>query len=511
VSLNDNPIYLTQKRLVHRAGVLVAILIASLIGASLLSGMIASIAVPNNFSDIGTPQDAGKMFYGWTIGVEIVVLIIGGFVRISRIIVEERKAGLWDSNRLTPLKPWQIIIGYWFGAPLREFYMSVVLACIGLVIVVLGKLPLTFWLGTQALIFSTALFFGLLAVLLGIVLQKPQGGIVIVVAIIFLQFFSFSMPKFFVPDFLLPVYPIVNLFENIGPHGPNYSGDYGWNAWGKLPELFGFPIYPVILTLGLQLLIGIFAWRIVIRKTVNPFQPPLLRWEAVAVFAILLLFQHGLLWGAWHGRFPTWAEPDRPDLGDSALAIVHIGTMLLAVIVLALISPQPESIRLKVLRTGLKTPCVFFSESSVGLAFALTAVTAIILFSHFAGSIADNWKIYLIVVGNLLAFTLIFSLLLEYCRLRYKRRALGFVVLWLFVVCVLPFILAGVFQQVGFIKISLLAPGCAVLGDPNSPNSDSSLGSLNCLLGIVMGHLLIAVLIFIGWQREWKKLLARAV
>jgi hypothetical protein len=38
VKLTDNPIFLTQKRLVHRGGVLAAILIAALIGLSLLSG-----------------------------------------------------------------------------------------------------------------------------------------------------------------------------------------------------------------------------------------------------------------------------------------------------------------------------------------------------------------------------------------------------------------------------------------------------------------------------------------
>jgi hypothetical protein len=41
VKLSDNPIFITQKRLVHRAGVLAAILIAALIGISLLSGLIA--------------------------------------------------------------------------------------------------------------------------------------------------------------------------------------------------------------------------------------------------------------------------------------------------------------------------------------------------------------------------------------------------------------------------------------------------------------------------------------
>ena len=101
---NDNPIFLTQKRLVHRAGVLAAVLIAALIGLSLLSGLIAYLVGPRNF-DFRSPQDAGRMFYGWVIGVEILVLVIGGFSRILNVLANERKAGLWDSNLLTPLHP----------------------------------------------------------------------------------------------------------------------------------------------------------------------------------------------------------------------------------------------------------------------------------------------------------------------------------------------------------------------------------------------------------------------
>ena len=149
------------------------------------------------------------MFYGWVIGVEILVLVIGGFSRISNTLANERKAGLWDSNRLTPLQPWQLVTGYWFGSPLREFYMAVVLAGIGLVIVLLGKLSPMLWFGTQLLIFSTALFFGLLAVLASLVAQRPQSAFVFLLLFFFLQLPSFAAPKFLITNFLLPIKDIL--------------------------------------------------------------------------------------------------------------------------------------------------------------------------------------------------------------------------------------------------------------------------------------------------------------
>ena len=500
MNLNDNAVFLTQRRLVHRGGVLAAILIALLVGLSLLSGLIAYLADPIDFPGFKSPQEAGKIFYGWTIGVEILVLIVGGFSRISRALADERKAGLWDSNRLTPLKSSQLVAGYWLGSPLREFYMAIVLAGIGLAIVLLGSLSITLWLGTQVLIFSTALFFGLLAVILGLVLQRPQGGIIFLIAIFFFQSFSFAIPKYVVTNFLLPIYGIANLFQGTGDT-PSGSGVHDWTG---LPELFGQPIYPILLSLGLQLLVGIFLWRAAVRKTTNPFQPPILRWEAVAIFGILLLAQHGLIWGVWRGHFPEtqpWAGRPKYYYSEPLLSIVHCGTMLLALIILAAASPQPESVRVRAMRLGIKNPGGVFSMSAVSLALVMTAMAAVLLLSQCALSFVNSWELYLIAIGNLLAFFLVFSLLMEFCRLRFHRRALGFLALWLFVICILPFILAGVFTNSGMAKISLLAPGAIALSNPDNEN-------LSHLLCIVAGHLGIAALLFVGWQTQWKRLLA---
>lgn len=177
---------------------------------------------------------------------------------------------------------------------------------------------------------------------------------------------------------------------------------------------------------------------------------------------------------------------------------------MIATVVLAFVSPQPESVRVKALRSGIKNFTAIFSGSSVPLALVLAAAAAIVLLSQCVFSIGDSMEIYLIAVGNLLDFTLIFSLLLEFCRLRFRRRALGFVALWLFILCILPFILGGVFTNGAIAKLSLLAPGVIALGDPANEN-------LNNLLGIVLGHFGIAVVLFMGWQRQWKELLARAV
>jgi hypothetical protein len=169
-----------------------AVRIAGLIGFCRLPGLEGSLH--SDFGPHQTPQEDGRECYGWIVGLEIVALVIGGFSRIARAVSEDRQAGLWDSNRLTPLKAWQMIAGYWFAPALREFYMAVVLAGFGLLITLGSGLPLTLWLGTQVLIANPALFFGLPGILAGLARQRSQGSLIILLEL-FIHPWSFESPS----------------------------------------------------------------------------------------------------------------------------------------------------------------------------------------------------------------------------------------------------------------------------------------------------------------------------
>ncbi len=502
MKLNENPIFITQKRLVHRGGVLAAVLIAALIGLSLLAGLVAFRAVPADFRGFNSVQEAGKTFYAWTIAAEILVLVIGGFSRIFRTLAEERKAGLWDSNRLTPLQPAEIVSGYWLGPALREFYMALTLAGTGLVIVVLAELPVTLWLGTQWLIFSAALFFWLIAILAGLSFQRSQIGVLAVLIFVVVQPFSFVFPGFVLTNFLLPSYGIANLFQD----PTSLAGNYSEHDWTQFPHFFSLPVPPILFSFALQMSLGILLWRGAMRKTANPFQPLILRSEALAMFGILLVAQHGLIWGLWQGKFPDLAISKHFVANNdmsSLLPVIHCGTFFMALLILAAASPQPETVRVKILRRKITTLGGIFSQSAVSLAMIMGAFASAVLFLHFARSITKSWEIYLIAAGNSVAVLLVFALLFEFCRLHHGRRAVGFLALWLFALCFLPFILAGVFRMGTFANVSLLAPGVTAL-------NSSPIDNLNYLLGIVAAHFCLTLLLWIAWQREWRQLLAKA-
>ena len=496
MKLSENPVFITRKRLGHRNGVLAAVLIAALIGFCLLLGLVESLR--DSAHSFKTPQEAGKVFYGWIVGVEILVIIIGSFSAISRAMTEDRKAGLWDSNRLTPMKPPQILVGYWLGSALREFYMALALAGFGLLIVLLGRLPIMLWLGTQTLIASTALFFGLLGLLTGMAFQRSPG-LLIFLGLFFVWPITFLAPSRMLVDLLLPVYGIGNLFSEHQPEKNSYATD-----WHSSPEIFGLPIPPVALSLMLQLVIGFFIWRALVRKTANPFQPLLLRWEAFALFGILFFSQHALLWDLWRGHFPDLAMVIKKyNDPEALLPIVHGGTLFVGGVLIFLASPQPEHVRVESMRLGFKNFGAIFSRSAVSLAFALAGAAAVALLTQFIFAPANSWKIFLVAAVNSAEIFLVLALLLEFCRLRHQRRALGFVALWLFVLCVMPFILAGVFSNETLARISLLAPGFIALTNQSAPKWP-------LLFYTLLAHFGIIAVLFIGWRQQWKKLLESA-
>jgi hypothetical protein len=494
VTLFENPIFLTQKRLVHRAGVFAAMAIAALIGLSFVVRLIAYMMGLTILGGYQSIDQIGKVYYGWILALEIIILPIAGFCRISRMLFEDRKAGLWDSNRLTPLKPANLVLGYWFGPALRETYAAVVLAAFSLVIVVMSGLPITFWLGTQVLVWSTGFFFGLLAVLTGLSTPKSEGSAMLLLTLLLLV--PISQMRLILTNFLLPVNGIYNLLHDAtGRPDP----------WATNPTFFGIEIPSIIFCLALQILLGVLLWRVVTRKVAHPFQPLLQRWEALVLFAILLIAQHSLLWGIWRGHFPAiFDEQNYRNANDTEMMpFVHIATIGIGMILLAAASPHPQQVRIKALQTGRSDLRLVFSRSALPLALGFSIMAGLVLFTYFDFTTADSTQTYLIAVGNLLVFFLVFTLLMEVCRLFFRQRAASFGALALFILCILPLILGGVFESQTLARCSILTPGVLALGIDGEVD-------LPALLQTVAAHFVIAVLLFFLWRSLWLRLLPKA-
>src|SRR5262249_14488341 len=140
-----------------------------------------------------------------------------------------------------------------------------------------------------------ALLFGLLGMVIGMAVSRPQGWMLLFVAVLFLYPISTFTAGWVLTNFFLPSFAVIYLFMK-DVDGSSTSSGPNWHA---MPEFFGLGVPPVLYTFAVQAIVGIFLWRITVRKSANPFQAPLRRRETVALFGVLLFLQHGLIWNAW--------------------------------------------------------------------------------------------------------------------------------------------------------------------------------------------------------------------
>jgi hypothetical protein len=492
VTLFENPIFITQRRLVHRAGVLALTLGVVLVGLSMVAALYYHLAWEKwDEQQAGyhpwhpSASELGHDYYAWVLVIQGLVFIVGSFSRISRTLVEERKAGLLDSNRLTPLTSRQLIMGYWFGSPLREFYLAVALTPIGLAIVLMAGLPLQFWLSTQVLLYSSGLFLGLLAVLAGMALPRAQGGIGLVVVLLMMFPISMAASRFSLTNFLLPVYAVVNMF----PH-PEAAQ---WNSW---VGFYGISVPPLVYTLVLQVIFGYLMWRGAMRKFGNPNRPAFLRSEMLILYGLLVFFQYGLV---WEKRYSASDYDWLP-----ALCALHGCILFLGVVVLTPQLLDPEKARIAAVRYGVGAYRRILWESGPCAAIALAVIACSGLLTQYVILRSPPGLRYLIAAANTLVVFLTFSILLEICRLLFRKKAIGFFALALFVFYGLPFLLSLCFQSPKPMEFSILAPGVAALAAEDFTDS-----SLYYIVTIV--HLAVVVALAWAWGFYWKRWLGRAI
>lgn len=486
MKLTENPIFLTQKRLVHRAGVIAPVLIGLLIGASMLAALIfhlelnAAMEHPRE-----SPSDLGCVYYAWLFALQAAVLVIGGFSRISRTLVEERKAGLVDGNRLTPLTGSQLVVGYWLGSGLREFYMAAALVPIGLAMVIVTKLPPGLWAGTQLLLFSSALFFGMLGVLAGMAMPRAQGGIGIVVIMIFLLPATLTASRFSLTNFLMPVYAAVHLFHPSGVDGRRWADPVGF---------YKMTVHPLVYTLLLQVVLGVVSWRGAVRKFGNPGRPALVRGEAVVLYGLLVFLQYGLIW-----NYPE-TYPSRDDI-IAALCAVHGGILVVGIILLGTQSLRPEEVRIAVMRGGRGAVARMFWKSGPCTALILAIIASAGLLTQFSSGFSLAGRRFVLASANAVVVLTAFSLLLELCRLQFQKRAFGFLALGLFILYGLPFLLSLTFSSAAPLKFSLVSPGVAAL-----IAKDNELRTFEIA---TVAHYVIVLTLVHFWMTHWNRWLGR--
>jgi len=422
------------------------------------------------------------------------LLLVGGaFSKIARVLSEERKAGLLDANRLTPLYPTELVHGYWLGAPLREIYMTLILVPTGFLVCLWGELPLTTWLQTQVLVLSSALMFGLLAFLPGMAGQKPQGGIAFLLLAVCVASWSWVAKELSLTNFVLPIYAISHLLA---------FSQYEIGEWGRSAKVFATALPPIAYTLIVQLTFSVFLWRAAVRKLTNPSDTAFTKNAALILYSIVVFLQHGLIWKEWGGEFLTGANMGYGT--RSALPLVHCAFSTLGLAILAPFCLNPEAIRVASIRSRGLSIWDVIHQGGFSTAVVLASVATAGLVTQTFGSFRlDPWCTILASANFFLLFAS-FALWIEICRLYFRTRAKGVVILGLFIMYALPGILSAVMKNEDLFYLSLFVPGAmALVWEKTLDYSMIQIGTLV--------HFVLVVGLAAIWIHLWRNWLRRSV
>jgi hypothetical protein len=208
----------------------------------------------------------------------------------------------------------------------------------------------------------------------------------------------------------------------------------------------------------------------------------------VALFGMLVIAQHGLLWHDTQGRFPAVPR----DVG-LFLALVHVVTVLLGLVFVATHLLNGQQVRTELLGRHYRGLAPVLARSGVWLALRLGLVGSAALFTQcYASASAAPWH-FLIPALNLLLALTILALVLEVSALWFGPAFFRVGVLAVFVLYFLPLLFFSLgWREPDLWAYSLLVPGAYALAAPAS-------GDLQPVKLGTFGHLLIAAALASLW------------
>lgn len=175
--LLDNPILMKHVRSRLRRGQLLPAMSIVLV-LCLLIGWLGVAA--NQFAD-GTA-------FGMTMMLQIIILVIIGSSQVASSLGGVRQSNILDFHRISPLPPLAIALGFFFGAPVREYLLFALTLPLSLLAAAQGPPGVLNLLQYVAALILVAWVAHALALVSTLVARKPKanaGGVVVLLFILF--------------------------------------------------------------------------------------------------------------------------------------------------------------------------------------------------------------------------------------------------------------------------------------------------------------------------------------
>jgi hypothetical protein len=348
--------------------------------------------------------------------LQAIILCILGSTQVGTSISSARASGILDFHRVSPLSPTELVLGFFFGAPVREYLLLACTLPFSFLCLAMGSLDFRALLQLMIVLVSTSWVLHGLSLLNGLVLRKQAGSRGVVGLIIFLGFMSSSF------------------FSGFGNLLSRLDQDPRLEFFGiSLPWLI------VILLYQIPVLFFIFlaARRKMDSERMHPFSKP----QAVAAMATLGVL---LLGGIWNMDNSDWL----------ATLVIYLLVILGLVLTVMVTPTQAEYYKglWRACKLG-RTRLSFWDDHAINRPF-LAAICALILItattamyrltagSQVASATArDSLPLG---IANGVLVVAYFGLAHQFFQLRFGRRGANLFALFLFLTWAVPLVLGTI-------------------------------------------------------------------
>jgi hypothetical protein len=402
----DNPIFLKHVRSRLRRQPLFSAMVITLVlcfcvvwGGFALNGFISGGA------------------FGTLLALQVIVLAIIGATQVGTSVGAARASGILDFHRVSPLTSTELALGFFFGAPVREYLLFAVTLPFSILCVAIGTPDFRGFLQVMILLlFSSWLIHGF-SLINGLVLKKQAGSRGVVGLVLFLGLMSSSF------------WP---MFGNVA----------NWLDSDPRLTFFGIslPWLAVILLYQLPVLYFVFlaSRRKFESERLHPFSKP----QAIAAMAVLGVLIVG---GTWN----------LPDLEPLAIVVLYV-LVLVGIVLAAMVTPTQAEYYKGLWRAHKQgaSRLSLWDDLSLNRPFLVVVCGIVLVAATIAsarirgtssGLVSPVRDAYPLAIANGVLILAYHGLALQFFQLRFGRRGVNYLSLFLFLVWVLPLIAGTIY------------------------------------------------------------------
>ena len=264
-ALADNPIIVKHMR-------------SRLRRAQVVPAIIVILCLCGVFSYLGTITAGalGGFFYTLSF-IAMLVLVIGGANQVAMAVGMAKESGILDFHRISPLPPSTVALGFFFGAPIREYVLFAVMVPFLIFTGIMAGMSFLGFIDFFVPLFTTTWLIHSIAIYVALVSKKPRMASVGVIVLTMISLWAGSIG-------------LAGLAMARGPNAPMINLNQ--------IDFFGIPLPRTVFLALYEGTATIFFLIAATRKMRTDRALSFAKWEALVCMASIVALALGAFWRA---------------------------------------------------------------------------------------------------------------------------------------------------------------------------------------------------------------------